>query len=240
MTDERPLSFVPLLGWLTLAAGLGLQLAWHVLRPPVEARAAALPPAPALESLDLASLGDREALARGLMLWLQAFDTQPGISIPFRDLDYGRVIGWLDRIVDLAPRAHYPFLAASRVYTEVPVEAKSRAMLEFVHRRFFEDPNRRWPWLAHAVYVAKHRLRDLPLALRYAESIATHATGKNVPHWAQQMRIFILEDLGEVEAAKVLLGGLIASGAITDPHELRFLEDRLARMSSAGQGGGRR
>lgn len=231
MAHERPLSFVPLFGWLTLTAGLGLQLGWHVVRPPPEARAQALPPAPGREFLELASLGEREALARALMLWLQAFDNQPGISIPFRDLDYDRVIEWLDRILALAPRAHYPLLAASRVYAEVPVEAKQRQMLDFVYRRFLDDPARRWQWLAHAVYIAKHRLRDLPLALRYAKAIATHATAATVPSWARQMQIFILEDMGEIEAAKVLLGSLIESGAVTDPNELRFLKDRLGRMS---------
>jgi len=37
----------------------------------------------------------------------------------------------------------------------------------------------------------------------------------------------VLEDMGEVEAARILVGGLIASGAIKDPHELRFLENKL-------------
>ncbi len=41
------------------------------------------------------------------------------------------------------------------------------------------------------------------------------------------MRIFILEDMGESEAAAVLLGGLLESGEVTDANEARFLTDRL-------------
>jgi hypothetical protein len=41
------------------------------------------------------------------------------------------------------------------------------------------------------------------------------------------MELFVLEDLGEIESAKILLGGLIESGAITDPNEVRFLTERL-------------
>jgi hypothetical protein len=41
------------------------------------------------------------------------------------------------------------------------------------------------------------------------------------------MKIIVLEDMGEVEAAKVLVGGLIASGEITDPYELNFLENKI-------------
>jgi hypothetical protein len=92
----------------------------------------------------------------------------------------------------------------------VPVEAKQRLMLDFVHRRFLEDPERRWRWLAHCVIVARHRLKDDALALRYAEDIARYAHG--APGWARQMRIFILEDMGELESATVLLGGLLAGG----------------------------
>ena len=105
-------------------------------------------------------------------------------------------------------------------------------MLEFVHQRFMDDPNRRWPWLAHAAVLAKHRLADLPLALRYAQAIASHATGQDVPHWAKQMQIFLLEDMGEIETAKVLLGALLNSATVTDPDEIQFLTSRLNQLQS--------
>ena len=46
---------------------------------------------------------------------------------------------------------------------------------------FFRDPDRRWPWLAHAALVAKHRLADLPLARRYASAVQRYARGPDVP-----------------------------------------------------------
>ncbi len=46
------------------------------------------------------------------------------------------------------------------------------------------------------------------------------------------MRIFLLEDMGEVESAKILLGGLLVSGVITDSHEIHFLTERLQRLES--------
>jgi hypothetical protein len=107
---------------------------------------------------------------------------------------------------------------------------RQRLMAAFVHQQFLRDPNRRWRWLAHAAIMAKHRLHDSALALRYAQDIAEHAPA--ALHWARQMRIFLLEDLGEVESAKILLGGLLASGEITDPHELHFLMQRLEAMKN--------
>ena len=54
------------------------------------------------------------------------------------------------------------------------------------------------------------------------------------PLWATQMEIFILEDLDEIEAAKIMLGGLIASGLVSDPAELRFLRQHLRRLQPNG------
>jgi hypothetical protein len=126
-------------------------------------------------------------------------------------------------------------LAASRLYAEVPVEAKQRSMLEFVYRQFLLDPSRRWPWLAHATVIAKHRLRDLPLALRYAQAIQRHATGEGIPLWARQMEIFILEDMNELETARIIIGGYLESETIKDPAELRFLEERLRQLEARTQ-----
>jgi len=164
------------------------------------------------------------------VLYVQAFDNQPGVSIPFAELDYEAVRAWLAAALDLDPRNQYPLMLASHLYSRVPDESKQRLMLDFVHREFLKDPDRRWRWLAHAALVAKHRLGDMPLALRYAEDITRHA-GRAM-HWARQMRIFILEDMGETQAAAVLLGGLLASGEVTDVAEIRFLTERLERLKT--------
>ncbi|MGH7888726.1 MAG: hypothetical protein ACREPG_12735 [Candidatus Binatia bacterium] len=236
MARERSVHEVPVPVLLSLCCGFILQILWQTGQPAPQATGRALPSPPRIDVLKVASLGEPEALGRVLMLWLQAFDNQPGISIPFRDLDYGLVIAWLDSILTLAPRSQYPMLAASRLYAEVPAPAKQRQMLEFVYQRFLDDPNRRWPWLAHAAVLAKHRLADLPLALRYAQAIARYATGKDVPHWAKQMHIFVLEDMGEIETAKVLLGALLESGTVTDPDEIAFLASRLNQLQARGHG----
>ncbi len=215
-------------GWRRAALGaLALQCALHAGLPQPRARAVDLAPPSTIAMLRVASLGEPVALGSWLMLDLQAFDNQPGISIPFLALDYSRVIAWLDRILDLDPRADYPLLAASRLYGEVPDAAKQRAMIEFVYRRFLEDPVRRWPWLAHAAILARHRLGDLALARRCTQALREHAGAPGVPHWVQQMDILLAADMNEADAARALLGGLLASGKVTDPAELRFLRGRL-------------
>src|SRR5574342_11743 len=158
---ERPVAQVPRVVLALLFAGIAAQVGWKAASPPAPAEAVDLSPAPGIAALRLASFGDPIALAKVLMLYLQAFDYQSGSKVPYRELDYGRLEGWLERILELDPRGQYPLLAAARLYAEVPVEAKQRSMLEFIYAQFLLDPNRRWPWLAPATAIAKYRLRDL-------------------------------------------------------------------------------
>jgi len=224
---QRPLAAVPL--WLrgALAVALAAQLLAHRAAPADVGAAQDLPPAPRPELLRLASFGEPQAMARLLGLYLQAFDLRGDNAVPYSRLDYRRLIAWLDSIVALDPRSQYPFFSAARVYAETPDRARMRLMLDFVYRQYFADPNRRWPWLAQAALLAKHRLNDLPLARRYAAAIERHASAPDVPLWARQMELFVLEDMGELEAERIMIGSLIRSGRITDPAELRVLKQRL-------------
>ena len=190
-----------------------------------------LPEALSLNILNIVSTGEPVALSKILMLWLQGFDHQPGISIPFRRLDYSRLTNWLDRIITLDPRSHYALLSAARIYSEVPDQGKRRQMLEFVHGKFLENPHERWPWLAHAVYMAKHRMQDRELALKYARELRIRTSTGTIPEWARQLELFVYEDFGDIESARILLGGLIESGEITDQSEIDFLMSRLGVQS---------
>jgi hypothetical protein len=204
-----------------LAASLLAQIAWHARRAAHQSPET-LPPVPRAEVLRLTAFGEDPAAARLLTLYLQGFDV--------RGVDYGRLTGWLGAALALDPRSAYPLFLAARVFAETPDPAASRVALEFIYREFSSDPNRRWPWLAHAALLAKHRLKDLPLARRYAAAVQRQATSSDVPLWAKQMEVFILEDMNELEAARILLGGLLEHGGIDDPNERRFLEQRLEEL----------
>ena len=186
--------------------------------------------APRPGTLKIASLGEPATLARLAMLYLQSYDYSSTNALPYRRLDYVRLIDWLGSIQDLDPLSEYPLFSAARVYAEVSDPDRQRLMLAFVYARFLEDPNRRWPAAAQAALVAKHRLKDLPLALKYARGIERLTTTADVPLWAKQMEIFILEDMNEFEAARIMIGGLLASGRIQDLAERIFLEKRLTAL----------
>ena len=205
-----------------------MQLLWHSMQDPVVAKATDLAPPLSTRTYVMSSLGEPIAASKFLNLWLQAFDNQPGASISFHQLNYPRLTEWLDTILELDPEGHYPMLVAARVYGSIQNPEKQRIMLDYVFYKFNENPNKYWRWLAHVIITAKHELKDLNLALKYANALSEKATGENVPYWAKDMKIIVLEDMGEVEAAKGLVKALIESNEITDPYELNFLIQKIA------------
>lgn len=227
--QQRSLRSVPkkIIGLLILS--LGLQIVWHYQLPPPRLQIQALNEPPPLELLHIISLGDPIVNAKILMLWLQAYDIQSGQFLSYQELNYTALQQWLERILRLDPHSQYPLLVASHLYSTIPNTDKQRLMLDFVYQEFFIDPTRRWPWLAHATILAKHRLKDLPLALKYAQAITNHATPQ-MPTWAQEMQIFILEEMGELERARLVIGGMLASGKLTEPNEIKFLHDKLQAL----------
>ncbi len=231
--QERSLQAVPRTLFLGIVLLLALQISWRTQQAAPIASAESLTFPPNATSIRLATL-DEPITASGLLsLRLQAFDNQPGVSIPFAALDYARLTAWLDTLLALDPNAQYPLLMASHLYAQVPDPIRQRKMLDFTYRQFLAAPAQRWRFLAHAALIAKHRLHDLPLALTYARAIQVHAKDANIPHWASQMPIFLLEDIGEIEAAKIELGALLATGSITDPQENHFLTERYQDMVAA-------
>lgn len=228
---ERPLADVPRWVAAALALALALQIVIASLLPRPSARAEDLGPAPGANALRLAALGEPIAAANLLMLYLQAFDYQAGTRVPYRELDYDQLIAWLGRILELDPEGQYPLMSASRLYADIPDAAeKQRKMLDFVYREYLKDPNRRWPWLAHATILAKHRLKDLPLARQYAAALQQHTTTPDAPVWVRQMEPFILADMNELEAAKIMIGGLLASGQVKDRRDFELLQRRLEQL----------
>ena len=232
LNKDRPISDVPVAVKIFLLLALALQLIWHGLQAPVAAKAEDLAPPLSTRAYVMSSLGEPIAASKFLNLWLQAFDNQPGTSLSFHQLNYPRITEWLDTSLELDPKGHYPLLVAARVYGSVKNPEKQRIMTDYVFKKFNENPDKYWRWLAHVVITAKHELKDFDLALKYAKALAEKATGENVPYWAKDMKIIVLEDMGQLEAAKVLVGALIDSGEITDPYELNFLSRKIAELEA--------
>jgi hypothetical protein len=218
--------------WLLLGFCLLANVLYQRQYPPPRVDVVDLGQPPPAMMVRAAALGENAFAGYLVMMFLQNVDVPLGRATPLADLERKTVIGWLDLGLDLDPDTGYPLLLAARHYAETGSPEQRRMMLDWVYRRFEERPNQRWPWLAHAVFVARHVLQDTTLAEFYAAALRTQVSDPTVPSWVRQMDLLLRADLGETADAKVILGGLIAAGQIRSPAELKFLESRLAPESN--------
>lgn len=221
---------VPRVYVLIFAVAFAAHALWRWQQPDLSAQRRHLPLAPSIAALRVMSLGEPEVTAKLLMLWLQSFDTQPGLSLPLQALNYDTLIAWLERISRLDPRSRYPVFSAAYIYANVDQPDRQRQIFEFIADRFVAHPQRFWMGLAHASIMAKHRLGDPALARRYARLLRSHTQADQIPAWARQMEITILEEQGEYESARLLIGGLLADRLLTDAREREYLNRRLRQL----------
>lgn len=180
--------------------------------------------APIYEGL---SFGSVQLMSYLLAIRLQLHDNQAGRHILYKDLNYNRLVRWLEEIYRLNLRSEYPMLLASRVYSSTRDKQGLRIILEYIDRTFDYDPQLHWRRLAEATVIAKHQLGDLELALRMAEKLASQPKSIKMPRWARDKYFLVLADMNEYEAAIAIVLGLLQSDAVNDPDEARFLKEKL-------------
>ena len=226
--SERPLSQLPRPLWIGFLILFGLQVLIHqaaIQQDAVNYRPLSTPFASAIyQGL---SMGSEQLFSYLLAIRLQLHDNQAGKHIRYSQLDYERLVNWLDQIYQLNTQSEYTMMLASRVYSQTRDRDRLRTMLEYIDRTFMHNPQLHWRRLAEASVIAKHQLGDLPLALQMADKLSSQPASVEMPRWARDIRFILLGDMNEFEAAITIIAALLQSGAINDPDELHFLQEKL-------------
>lgn len=232
VADEyQPLRVVPWYLWVMLFLAMAVQAAfvrWVVPLPEAKAEALRRPAAEGV--LRLSSLGESPVFGRGMMLYLQGYDNQRGVSVPFRKLDYDIIGEWLDRIVALDERAEYPHFSAAKLYGVVNEEGRQRKMIAWVRRHFDARPDGRWEWMGFSTNLAAYVLKDEKLGLAMARELRLKTTPGKVPLWTRQVEIWLIEESGDYQTAAAMLQAQLLGGEITEDIDYRFSRDRLDEM----------
>jgi hypothetical protein len=231
-TQQRALKSLPVLLLPGLLLALLMQAGWHYYFNLNAPRLMVQPlKAPASPTIYRAlSLGSQKLMGYILTLRLQLHDNQLGRNIRYRYLDYDALSEWLLTLYELNPQSDYPAFLASRIYSQVKDKAKIRKMISVVETLFDKNPVQHWRRMTEACVLAKHELKDLPLALRLAQKIANIPSSVKIPHWARDMKLVLLDELNELESAQLLISSMLQDDDIKDPDEIRFLQDRLLRI----------
>lgn len=198
---------------------------------------AGVPPVPSKNGAMSATLGDPEFSYRTYALELQNLGDSGGRTTPLHEYDYKKLLKWFSLLNDLNPASnHLPHIAAyyfGAIRLPPDVAAKNAGILiEYLARVGQNPAGEKWRYLAHAVYLAQHRVKDLNLALdlAYILSKMKLSDGRQLPFWAQQMPAFVLKEKGENEAAKELALDMLRTGKDLPPQEIGFLKSFLTEQ----------
>lgn len=172
-----------------------------------------------------------------LMLKVQLHDNQRGQHESYKNLDYKILSQWLLTLSQLNRHSDYPAFLAARVYSQVQDPVRIRTVIDVIEQLFAQNPALHWRRMTEACLLAKHQLKDLDLALKLAAKVAELPRSIDMPYWARDMKIILLDELNELESAQILISSLLQSGSISDNDEIRFLQSRLLRIQQQMSGG---
>jgi hypothetical protein len=212
--------FLPALIALLLAAQVAVFVAGRGVGPQgAEAVPGVAPTPTAAKAL---AFGDDQFLHRVFALRLTTAGDWDGRVVPLRAMHYGNVVAWLRATEALDPRANLVPALAMHYFGQSQDPAQVAQVVGFLRGHGIHDPDRKWRWLAHAVFLARHRANDLPLALELAQELAA-LPSTVMPVWARQMPAFVLDAMGEREAADLVMGAILATESDLSPAETAFM-----------------
>jgi hypothetical protein len=216
-------------GLILLAAALLLHGALALHHRERRADWPGVPPAPPVLLAPALALGDPQLFYRAAAFALQNMGDGGGRVTPLADYNHARLSDWLDLLDRLDPEARYAPTLAAYYFSQTPDRDGLRRIVAYLGRVGARDPARNWRWLAHAAWLARHRLQDLPLALTAARYLAG-LPADDVPLWARQMPAFVLAEVGEREAARDLMATILATDLNLSPGEIALMERFIDRQ----------
>ncbi len=183
-----------------------------------------VPPVPSKTGAMSMALGDKEFSFRFLSLMLQNFGEMGRETTPLKNYNYNKLREWFFLLHSLDPISnHVPMLAAN-YFGGTVVPEQSAQIIKYLSVAGKVPGYDKWRWLAHAAYLAQHRVYDMDLALDFAYELQRMSRKIDMPQWARQMPVFVLKHRGEKEASRKLMENLIISERAMHPTELNYMK----------------
>jgi hypothetical protein len=203
---------------------LGLQAAFWWQTRDLQAGWEGVPPAPSTEVARALAMGDSQFLYRAATFVLQNMGDDGGKTTPLKDYDYHRLGQWFFLLDRFDPESEFLPVLVGYYYSQSQNPDDVRIVISYLAHIAIRDPERNWRWLAHAIYLARYKVKDMNLALSLAYRIAA-LKSPGVPLWAQQMPAFVLAAVGKKEAARDLMEAILDSQEDLEPAEVDFMRN---------------
>lgn len=193
----------------------------------VYVRWSGVPPVPTRKGAVMMTLGDPEFSYRFLALALQNLGDVGRDVTPLKDYNYQRLGEWFALLHALDPASdHVPMIAAYYFgATQVPKDAA--VVVDYLQVAGQIPVGTKWRWLAHAAYMAQHRVHDLQRALDLAYRLVKMPNAAEMPQWARQMPAFILNEKGDRAASRQMMENLLLTEKNVPWQEVNFMKSYL-------------
>lgn len=216
---------------LALGALLALNLGLWFASSDMQAKWAGVPPVPRQETAVMMALGDGQFSFRSGAITLQNLGDTGGRVTPLKEYSYAMLGQWFALLHLLDPASDHIPMAAAYYFGATPVKKDVRVVVDYLGRIGQNPYGEKWRWLAHAAYLARHKLDDLPLALDLAYKLSRmQVAGGELPLWARQMPAFILKEQGERDSARDLIEQMLATEKNLHPNEVNFMAAYLTEQ----------
>ncbi len=167
-----------------------------------------VPPPPSLTGALLATLGDPQFAYRLYGLTLQNMGDTGGKSIRLADFDYEALSEWFLLQHKLDPKSDFTPLLAGNVFGGSQDPDKLQPLIDYLEQAAGDGQGEKWRFMARAVYLARYRKNDLDQAMTLATKLSSYKN-RNMPSWAYQLPVYILNAKGEKQAAYEMMINLL-------------------------------
>lgn len=211
-----------------LVLALGLNVALWTASSDMQARWGGVPPVPSERGAQMMGLGDSQFAYRLGAILLQNIGNTAGQEVSLRDYDYKKVSNWLWLLNGLDPASNDVPMVAAYYFGGTRVPEDVAVIVEYLATIGQNPVGNKWRWLAHSVFLARHRMKDLELALDLAYRLSRmQPIGDNLPIWARQMPAFVLTEKGDKQAARKLVENMLKSQDRWHANEISFMKGYL-------------
>lgn len=187
-----------------------------------------VPPVPTKNGARAMMLGDEQFSYRFGAMTLQNLGNSGGRVTAVKDYDYKKLGQWFWLLNDLDPASnHVPMMAAYYFgATQKPEDVA--VVVEYLGTVGQNPVGNKWRWLVHAIFLARHRMDNLPLALDMAYALSRmQPVGDVLPAWARQMPAFVLAEQGEKQSARKIIEEILMTATALHPNEVNFMKSYL-------------
>jgi len=189
-----------------------------------------VPPPPNQSQQTGAGLSDSQLAYRSFSLMLQNTGDYGGSSRSLIEYDYDQLSEWFSVMDNLDNRSDFVAYLAAYYFGATNDETKLRPLTMYLADTGERDYKEKWRWLAHAAYLARFEIKDMDLALGYAERLSAleKKHKMELPSWASQMHIYIRNLQGNKdEAYGMMLEILRTEADKMHPNEVNFIRDYI-------------